>query len=107
MSDCERVTPMRKTSTRSIPKKKVGLPPRQENDASDELEGHYEPGMRLTTIRPNPVMRGLDRDNSSMGDGDLGVDYAFNSQQERVHISSNAQSHLSPLPPLSLRRAGY
>ena len=84
---------MRKTLTRSIPKKKVGLPPRQENDASEELEGHYEPGMRLTTIRPNPVIRGSDSDNSSMGDGDLGVDYAFNSQQERVQISNFESPH--------------
>ena len=100
---------MRKTSTRSIPKTKVGLPPRQENDASEELEGHYEPGMRLTTIRPNPVIRGSDSDNSSMGDGDLGVDYALSRFPIlRVHISSNAQFHLSPLPPpLSLRRARY
>ena len=93
MSDCEHVTPMRKTSTRSIPKKKVGLPPRQENDASEKLEGHYEPGMCLTTIRPNPVIRVSDSDNSSMGDGDLGVDYAFNSQQERVQISNFESPH--------------
>ena len=49
--------------------------------------------MHLTTIKPNPVICGSDSDNSSMGDGDLGVDYSFNSQRERVQISNFESPH--------------
>ena len=72
----EHTTPVRSKSVKcSIPKKKVALQPRPEENVRSGVNVHYQPGMRLTDIN-SPVSINMDYSSSDSDDSaQIGEDF--------------------------------